>query len=257
MKTMRSSFQICRPPRDLSGFTFTEMLVVIAVLGVLVSLFLALATGGASKTKRAQCAANLRQFNQAMHIYGNENNGKLPVANGGNWPWDLAWSVGNFVESTGSKWTSMFCPGTSPYFTQTDNWQLYNYVPGNFRVIGYAHTLPGSGYLFATNINNTLLPEPIQVGGGVFVRPRPAERVLFADATISGNGQIATALKYSPSYNYTSILGGFIKPHVTAHLKGRFPVGGNVTMLDGHVEWRKFDQMVSRVAGGSVPGFWW
>jgi prepilin-type processing-associated H-X9-DG protein len=254
---MKQQFIVPRASFNRRGFTMTELLVIILALAVLGSLFLAMATGGDSKTKRAQCAANLRQFNQAMHIYGNENNGKLPPGNVGYWPWDIAWSVGSFVESTGSKWTVMYCPGTSPYFTQTDNWQLYNFVPGNFRVIGYAHTLPGSGTVVATNINNMLLPEPIQVGFGVFVRPRPAERVLFADATISGFGQIVTALKYHSSYSYTSIQGGLAKPHLTAHLKGRFPAGGNVTMLDGHVEWRKFDQMVSRVAGGSVPGFWW
>lgn len=258
MKPIRSSFQICRQPRDLAGFTFTEMLVVIVLLGVLGSLFLAMAAGGASKTKRAQCAANLGQFNQAIQIFGNENDGRLTNAPGvGFWPWDFAWSVGSFVESTGSKWTAMFCPGTSPYYTQTDNWQLYNFAPGNYRVIGYTHTLPGSGYLFATNINHTLLPEPIQIGFGVFVRPRPAERVLFADATISDYGQNNTALKYSPSYRYTSTQGGYSKPHLTPHLKGRFPAGGNVSMLDGHVEWRGFDQMVSRVASGSIPGFWW
>jgi prepilin-type processing-associated H-X9-DG protein len=234
----------------------TEFIVILGALTLLGGLLVVKMAGNSSRVKRAQCAANLRQFGQAMHIYGNENNGKLPPISIGSWPWDLAWSVGSFVESTGSKWTAMFCPGTSPYFTQTDNWQLYNFAPGNFRVIGYAHTLPGSGHLFATNINHTLMPEPIQVEVGVFVRPRPAERVLFADATISGFGQIVTALKYHPSYSYTSIQGGLAKPHLTAHLKGRLPAGGNVSMLDGHVEWRGFDQMVSRVSG-NVPGFWW
>jgi prepilin-type N-terminal cleavage/methylation domain-containing protein/prepilin-type processing-associated H-X9-DG protein len=256
MKTMRSSFQICRPPRELAGFTFTEMLVVIAVLGVLGSLFLAMATGGASKTKRAQCAANLRQFNQAMHMLGNENNGSLPSTAGGNWLWDIPSAVGSFVEGTGSKWTTMYCPGTSPFFTEQDNWNLYNFLPGTLRVIGYA-TAFTSGYLASTDQNYTLLPRRLEISPGVFVTPAPAERVLLADATISAPGQNITALKYSAGYNYTAINGGFLKPHVSAHLKGRFPAGGNVTMLDGHVEWRGFDQMVSRVASGSVPGFWW
>jgi prepilin-type N-terminal cleavage/methylation domain-containing protein/prepilin-type processing-associated H-X9-DG protein len=255
MKTMRSSFQICRQPRGLSGFTFTEMLVVIAVLGVLGSLFLALATGGASKTKRAQCAANLRQFNQAMQMFGNENDGRLTTGSPiGNWAWDLPSATGDFVEATGSKWTTMFCPGTAPLFTEQDNWTLYNWT-ASFRVTGYAITFPGNS-LTSTNRNDTLFPQRLEISPGVFVTPSPAERVLLADATISDYGQIATALKYSPSYRYTYILGGYIKPHLTPHLKGRFPAGGNVSMLDGHVKWRGFDQMVSRTTGGG-PGFWW
>jgi prepilin-type processing-associated H-X9-DG protein len=36
------------------------------------------------------------------------------------------------------------------------------------------------------------------------------------------------------------------------------PAGGNVGMLDGHVEWRVFPQMHVRTPQGSgTPVFWW
>jgi prepilin-type processing-associated H-X9-DG protein len=34
------------------------------------------------------------------------------------------------------------------------------------------------------------------------------------------------------------------------------PTGGNLLMLDNHVEWRKFNSMLPRTIG-NVPVFWW
>jgi len=57
---------------------------------------------------------------------------------------------------------------------------------------------------------------------------------------------------------YVNIKGGYAKPHQTAHLSGRLPAGGNVGMLDGHVEWRPFMQMHVRTDSSSLyPVFWW
>jgi prepilin-type processing-associated H-X9-DG protein len=51
------------------------------------------------------------------------------------------------------------------------------------------------------------------------------------------------------------VQGGFGKPHTSPHLIGNLPAGGNLGMLDGHVEWRKFQDMQIRSASG--PFFWW
>jgi hypothetical protein len=84
-----------------------------------------------------------------------------------------------------------------------------------------------------------------------------SERVLVADAIIS----TGTAL---PGYahlenNYVSIPGGFqwnnmIYPHVSPHLKGNVPSGGNLGFKDGHVDWRKFELMTPRTTS---VFFWW
>ena len=57
-------------------------------------------------------------------------------------------------------------------------------------------------------------------------------------------------------FAYTGIKGGWAELHRTAHLSGAIPAGGNVVMLDSHVEWRKFYRMFPRTSGG-VPVFWW
>ena len=208
--------------------------------------------GVRSKTKVAQCASNLRQFTLAMHLYGNENDGSLPSIVGF-WAWDIPRATGTFVESTGSKWTVMFCPGTSPPFTDADNWELYAFS-SSYRVIGYATTFSTSA-LIASNRNTTLTPQPIEFAPFQFFTPLASERVLLADATISQYGQSNPSLRYT--YNYTFIAGGFRLPHRSPHLTGQFPAGGNLGMLDGHVEWRDFADMYPRMQQGSGPGFWW
>jgi prepilin-type processing-associated H-X9-DG protein len=46
---------------------------------------------------------------------------------------------------------------------------------------------------------------------------------------------------------------GHQSPHLASN--GRLPEGGNLTMLDGHAEWRKFDRQRVRTDGD--PSFWW
>ena len=232
------------------AFTTTELVVVLAVVALLILIRLPAFAKASNQTKRAQCASNLRQFTHAMHIFADENDDKLP-SSGIYWPWDLPSAVGTFVESTGSKWTIMYCPGTGPRFSEADNRDLYNYA--GYRVLGYANTFPGNS-LAATNWNTTLTPPSIQIAPGQYVTPTTSERVLLADATLSEYGQGAPSLRYN--YNYTSIQGGFRLPHLSPHLSGRFPVGGNLGMVDGHVEWREFADMNPRTTGGS-PVFWW
>jgi len=45
---------------------------------------------------------------------------------------------------------------------------------------------------------------------------------------------------------------------LTPHMNGNVPLGGNLGMLDGHSEWRKFQFMFPRDQTGSgAPVFWW
>jgi prepilin-type processing-associated H-X9-DG protein len=71
---------------------------------------------------------------------------------------------------------------------------------------------------------------------------------LAADATIQVN-----VLNGS----FTFVLGGFAKPHTSPHLNGSLPAGGNLGMLDGHVEWRRFQDMQIRTPSSAAPNFWW
>ena len=83
--------------------------------------------------------------------------------------------------------------------------------------------------------------------------PAPTDRPLAADATITAVGQYSYASR--STYNWTDVTGGYTLHHISPHLNKNMPAGGNILMLDGHVEWRKFDLMDCRV--NAAPGFWW
>jgi prepilin-type N-terminal cleavage/methylation domain-containing protein/prepilin-type processing-associated H-X9-DG protein len=236
------------------AFTIIELIVVVAVIALLVFIRVPAMARAANQSKRAQCAANLRQYTLAEQIFANENANRLPTNTAGYWAFDTSWDIGTFVEGTGSKWTVMYCPGTTPRWSEDQNWDLYNYAAPSYRVLGYVNTFPGNPSVTAANLNATLTPAPELVAFGVYNTPLASERVLLADNTMSDFGQNKPAARYT--YNYTVIQGGFVPTYVSAHLAGQFPAGGNVGMLDGHVEWRNFDDMTPRTDGSS-PVFWW
>jgi hypothetical protein len=74
---------------------------------------------------------------------------------------------------------------------------------------------------------------------------------LLACATISYNNNVANR----NGNMYTGIDGGWNKPHLTAHLNGTLPAGGNVGKLDGSARWVKFPAMVPRSV--AYPYVWW
>jgi prepilin-type processing-associated H-X9-DG protein len=145
---------------------------------------------------------------------------------------------------------------------------LWNY--GGVRVIGYAIAVNNNTSLNPTNWNVSVTPHSIafQDGpiSGTYTPPSPVDRVLEADAVISGT---SSSVENDPnkrgSYHYDPLPGmggaaGWVGKHRTSHLNGIYPSGGNLGMLDGHVEWRKFDLMLPRMNlnnPSSTPTYWW
>jgi competence protein ComGC len=240
-----------------TGFTLTDLVVVLGVIAILILVELPLLAGTKSQTKMSVCASHIRQIALACQIYASDNNNRLPVVSGSaSWAWDMPLNVVNALLKSGVTTNAFYCPGTSPRFTDQDDWMasgyncLWNYGAPSFHIIGYSLAFSGSSSLFtATNQNSTMLPENLPA-------PAASDRVLVADATISAG---TTLPGYAhPENDYTSIQGGFYKAHVSPHLNGNIPAGGNVGFKDGHVAWRKFELMAPRTTGiNSAPYFWW
>jgi prepilin-type N-terminal cleavage/methylation domain-containing protein/prepilin-type processing-associated H-X9-DG protein len=239
---------------QVAAFTLTELLVVLAVLAVLVCLACPALAGSKLQSKQAQCAGNLRQLALAHLNSAADASDRLPSQTGGNWLWDTSTSLTDTLIAHGATRNSMYCPG----FPAQNNDTLWNFG-GVFRVIGYALTVPGTTTLLASNVNPSIQPQFVRLGPATLGLPSPASRALVADATISAAGQNSTNPVTQASYNYTAIQGGWSQPHRAAHMATVTPAGGNVGMLDGHVEWRPFRQMTARTGPGvsAAPIFWW
>lgn len=271
-ETEAAGIMDCNHPANTNAkcaFTLRELVVVIAVLSLLGGTFLATLHRAASwRIKKAQCAANLRQFAQVTQLYAAENRDKLPVISTSAWAWDFPKAATAAFLQLGMEKRTFYCPGTTPRFNDDYNYRnpgqnsLWNFavsIGGDFRVIGYVAAFNG-GTLILSNQNLSSLPEPTKLNSFTYL-PIPAnhERVLLADATISEN-LAGTAANPTPAGSFTSIAGGFTVngvgiPHLSPHLKGNLPAGGNLAFKDGHVAWRKFAGMQQRASSGA--GFWW
>lgn len=253
MKTRIHLLPLERPggERWRKAFTIVELTAIVAMFVLLAVVGASAISGTRYRTRIALCAAHLRQFTMAIEIYGNENGGRLPSSSTGYWAWDLPWGVADLLMGYGAQRNNMYCPANPGQNVE----RLWNFAPDYYRVIGYALTLPGISSLNSTNLNPSVVPQSIPYGPIRMPPPLPARRVLLADATISSPGGGIDANR--TLYNYVNIVGGYYLHHRTSHLDGLLPAGGNLGMLDGHVEWREFPDMHVRSLSGAALTWWW
>jgi prepilin-type N-terminal cleavage/methylation domain-containing protein len=238
------------------GFTLTELVVVVAVLGLAALLVLPALTRSEATSLRAVCLQNKRLVSGAGLMFAADHNDNLPPAGlsmlSGLWLTDVPMASADGLLLYGAEMSALFEP-TVARKDQLRKWKG-----------GEAPNLRTLGIAFATKGARRLLPEyeVAKTTSSLLERAGEGRRTLApmeifwaADPTIS-EGDRLTDL---PANNYARVMrGGF--QNESAHLGANgLPEGGNAIALDGHVEWRRFDRMKLRTSdnGPELAAFWW
>ncbi len=232
-----------------AGFTLVEMMVVIAISGLLAAIMLPALSTAKEKSRRAICKSNLHQLLLVLNECAYQNEDYLPsCADDKGYYHSIVVSdvvFTNLVEMSGGNSNILYCPNIVFGANST---AVKQYITNIGYVIGYS-------YLAATVTGSPKAPD-------VTVQPMKMPTMatstteLLADANfwtpISGNtGYFPSRMKVAP---HTAAGAAMARSSsFTVGLPGNSSasigeVGGNVGFADGHVDWKTLPQMQTNTA---------
>ena len=224
-----------------SGFTLLELLVVIAVMGILFALIVSSVARAKMAAHRIGCINNLKQWNYAAHIYANEREDALPreaAIDGIN-----SWQITALPTSEDVWYNSLAVTAgmlTMSQYAQTPSSQQDFYLAGKIfhcpsaRFSDVSATYPN----FSLAMNSKLMRDFEKSEPGPPASSLPGEgcklsaikvpdsTVLFLDNGIPGEERLC---EFQPLYRG--------EPKACAsQFPGRHNRGGNIAFADGHVQ---------------------
>jgi len=265
------------------GFTLIELLVVIAVIAVLMGILMPALSAVREQGRRAVCSQNEKNTGLGLFLYANDYNGKLPLNEVDRWLFDVSyWTTDIILASGGFDRHIFYCPS----WAQRDNiifWRYGENLPAGtsenyerpeptaiatrkdyHRIMGYYWLLDTKAGRanppMSTTESKVWVRSTVEASAkvnGVKVKKPLGSVELITDVTASNGPDRDNA-------DFAGATGGcWTRWQVTDrsnHLKkGTHAAGGNILFLDGHTQWRQFDQMEHRWFWQSFgnPCLWW
>ena len=236
----------------VKAFTLVELLVVIAVIGILAALLLPALNQAKEKGKRTVCQSNLRQLGMALSLYADEHN---------QYPTCFRWiPAGRGAPDPKASQVSLWNALILPYLA--NNPQVFNCLsfPTFFR---WTTDPSAMGYMYPTNIEGNrpfcyaINANGVSANRGLVkttpldadtISRRPNEIRVPADMIAIGDDMSGTTRGAVYGWIKPSGWGVFREPYI---LRGadstRPPVvgtvhnwGANMVFLYGHVEWNRW-----------------
>lgn len=273
-----------------TGFTLIELLVVIAIIALLLSIVMPALGKAKIYAQKVICKSNERQIALGTILYSNDNGGYVPTCGLGPWLWDISFFATNEL----SRYAGFddndifFCPADRvKKATDARFWQ-YSYMvstgatypnevplkdetipPISSNLKGY-YRVPPRLFMFDKydSDGKSILDARLVTGEDAnWIRKiqnvkASGSKTMIMDSVISDNNNwkffeitsggiynlSAQTLTDNTNHKSRQMIG-------TGVTQGPKPDGANVAFVDGHVDWRGFDEMKHRYTRGMW--FWW
>jgi len=238
--------------------------VVIAVIAILMAILMPALHRAKEQARRTRCSNNHKQIGISLHMYGGDNDARLPLNAVDGWLWDVAYSTTDYIIASGGSRETFYCPSDP---TKTADmacfWQYTQNVPVTAHIGDVAEPTTGrsscyrvTGYFWLMDTRDGRASEPKGTPTKTWVKTltckQPGTTELTVDALLGNAADPETA-------SFTEVHGGswdrWQIADRTNHLRnGDKPAGSNVGFVDGHLEWRNFTEMDIRRTN---PWHWW
>jgi prepilin-type N-terminal cleavage/methylation domain-containing protein len=223
------------------AFTLIELLVVIAIIAILAALLLPALASSKERTRRVNCMNSERQLLLAVHLYGDDNDQRVPTGASDMGPLDdhlpvISTTTSNaFVQYLGTGRMSV-CPSFANYFRKDASFELeaygYGYVMGYNYHGGHTNTpwpsVTGSTARWTS-------PQKLTDEAGLILVSEMNDWSKQDKRTFAPHGKNGPILTGADASNQTGTWRG------TSAQVGSS--GGNLGLLDGSVSWKKISQM--------------